>query len=283
MKEPITKQKVKINNKKKKIITLIVCIPIFIVLVFGAVYIIVTKDNENSLYKKLLNIGVPSIPQNLHVEDFDQRDDFEVLIRWKEVFNATGYTLEYKYEFDYYEVESVETTLSGRYVERKRGTLQYRVKAHNKKRESQFSEWQSFYIEPMKLELPEIKYTQNRDDNTITISWNPVEYKYYNEMRDVPSYELIDATYWHGENPEYTQSRPLETISYNYEYTIETFKGYDYIGDVLLIKIRALNYMCVPDEKMPAVIRREYKPIELYEIYDISEEWAEIEIEIENE
>lgn len=274
------KQYDKLKKKNKtKIIILIICAVIILSFVITGILLFVNRDNEGSVFYKLLRFGEPVVPQNLYVEDFDQQNSFEILLRWNKVFNATNYTVEYIYGLYPDKVETIDAANNGIRVSRKRGFLKYRVRANNGNKTGEFSDWQTFYIESMQLDALDInKIEYNQEGNMIEFSWEPVYFKYYNAENKVLSYELIDAQYWKGDDPDYTENPSYYTPAgqSSYDFIVKKTNG-EYIGDYLVIKIRPINYTVLyMGEKLI-----HYDPLELYELYGVTDNWVEIEIEIQ--
>lgn len=269
------------NLRNKKIKTIIIFISIFVglAIITTAIVAFANLNNTDSIFYDFLKRKTPLSPNNLLIDEFDENTSFSFLVKWDHVANASSYTLEYEYELYPGEIKEYETVNNGAIIERKRGEFHYRVKANNKNGDSEFTEWTTFYIKPLRLEIPEINFVQ--EQNFITINWTEVNYKYYNNYYKVSTYEFIDATYWYGDDAEYHENWPLYTPKENKKITI-TKGDNNYIGDVLVVKIRALNcmYLLISDD---GIIKQEKinAPERLYDIYEVSDEWAEVEIIIE--
>lgn len=273
--ETITKIR---KNRKMKIIAFIVAIAFVLGAIGGSIAGILTFNNEGSFFYNVFKRGSLNRPQNLRIEDFDEQTSFSFLVRWDKVANATSYTLECKYELypdviDTYEVFAKD----GRYIERKRGEFWYRAKANNLSGSSDFSEWKSFVIPPMQLDLPEITMLQIGND--VIVSWTEVQYKYFNNYGTV-FYECIEGGYYIDEEQNvFPANEPLLTYDRKY-----TFENVVHLCDIFTIKVRPINYifMMVPNEinGMPErIIMNE--PAELYDIYVGTDEWAEQELILE--
>ncbi len=281
----ITQEQVNELKRKNKIklIALILCVAIILSIAVGITLVILNKDNPDSVFYGIIRMGRVKVPTNLRVEDFNQERDFEVLIRWTEVFNATHYTLEYMYGLYPDEVQSVNAANNGIRIFRKRGLLKYRVRANKDSEIGEFSQWESFYIEPMRLnKVDKNKCDYYQENNEIIFSWQSIEVQSSNKNLPVYSYELITAQYWKGDDPDYTESNePYRVPNGQTTYNIMVKKpNNEYIGDYLVLKIRPLNYTVYSD----GFTRTEDKSIALYELYGISDDdWVEIEIEIEKE
>ncbi|HHU42710.1 MAG: hypothetical protein QM214_05970 [Bacillota bacterium] len=261
----------KIKKKKlTKIIAIVVAAVIGLGIIGTAVFGFLTMDDENGFFYKIIKRGNLSAPKNVRVDEFNQQSDYLVLIKWDDVVNATDYTLQVKYELYPDEIHSFTVKLNGRYIERKRGNLYFRVRANNLSGEGKFSGWKQFYIEPMKLELPEITMTQEGEN--VHVSWTPIEYAYLNETRGV-WFEVYDGGYWVDEDePEYWESTyPFYTTRTEHTFPIAART------DVFTLRVRPLNYIILNVNPLQII----EEPPQLFDIYETPDEWAEAEIVIE--
>lgn len=265
------------RRKKKRIIKLVAIVlaaAVLLTAIGGVVAGLLTFNREGTLFYNMFKRGKLSAPQNLRLEDFDQEKDFALLIKWDDVAKATGYTLEVEYELYPDAPVSYEVALNGRYVERKRGEMRYRVKSKNLTDTCEFTQWQTFDISSLALDLPEISL--HKDEEYVYFSWSNVTYKYFNDFGNV-SYQFADGGYFLGESPE-TWENPPQYSSGGVEYKIE-LADLRTRCDVFTIKVRPLNYTIFwSTEKFTYVVLNE--PVELYDTYELGEIWAEMQLDL---
>lgn len=267
-------KKISIKEKAKKkaaikLTAIITAAVLGIILVAGGILVLSNINNPDSVFYDFFGTKKPLTPKNLRVENFDSQKDFVLLLRWDKIRNAESYTVEVVYDLYPDDTISHQVYNDGIFVERKRGTLKYRVKASNKRGSSDFTQWATYYVIPLELEKPDLNWV--REGDSVIINWNSLKYKYFNEEKEVTTYELVDGAYWLDEPANIIENPPLFTP--NEEYIIDLFKGGEYIGDVLIIKIRAVNYT------YRYGMGRINDPPELYNIYQ-SSEWTVVEIPI---
>lgn len=250
-----------INNKKKKII-IIISIVLAAIILLGAI--------GGTLLIVFQNKALQT-PKNLHIENFDQEKDFVLLLNWDYVFNADDYTLEFIYELYPEQINSVNVVKNGYYVERKRGEIKYRVRANKGEKSGAFTQWYSFSINALQLDLPKITLVQN--GNEIEMIWTEIKYKYYNDYGTV-YYEILEGAngeYW-VQNPSFITSNEQKTIILPPDV------------DLFMVKIRAINYRqfnIMNDNGIGTKKIIEYEPKSLFDIYETSDVWTEEEIEIQ--
>jgi hypothetical protein len=264
------------RRKKKKIIKLVALITAAAVLlaIIGVVIVgALTVNDEGSFSYKLFKRGPLDAPRNLRIEDFDQEKNFTVFIKWDYVAKATNYTLEVEYELYPNEIISFDIMLNGRYVERKRGEMRYRVRANNLSGKGQFTEWQTLDIKPMQLALPEISLY--KDETYVYFTWTKVKYQYANEFGDV-AYQFADGGHFIEDPPEPWENSP-QYSSGGIEYKTELSDLRDRC-DIYTVKVRPLNYAIFwSDEKFRYEIINVPK---LYDIYELSDTWAEAQLDL---
>lgn len=267
------------KKRTMKIVAIAVAIAFILGAIGGVVAGVLTMNNEGSFFYNVFKRGSLNTPQNLRIEDFDEESDFIMLIKWDKVMNATSYVLECKYDLypdiiDTYEIQ----TKNGRYIERKRGELCYRVKASNLSGGGDFSEWKNFVVPPMQLELPEITMVQDGDD--LIVSWTEVKYRYSEEYGTV-YYECDEDGYFEDEEESvFPANVPYLTNVKQNKYSIENLKNR---CDIFVVKVRPINYTFLGVES-PIVGHTDIvimnQPQKLYDIYVTPDGWAELSIDI---
>ncbi len=265
------------RRKKKrmfKIAAIVTAAVVFLAAVGGGIAGVLTINQEGSLFYNLYKRGKLNSPKNVRIEDFIQETDYAIFIKWDYVTKATDYTLELDYELYPDTPVTYKVTLDGRYVERKRGELRYRVKANNLTDSSEFTAWQTLDVKPLKLELPEI--TLYKDDTYVYYTWSAVQYKYFNDYGDV-TYQFTDGGHFIEDPPEPWQNPP-EYSQAGVEYKTELSDLRERC-DIFIIRVRPLNYSIFwSTEKFKYVVLNE--PIELFDIYELSDTWAEAQLDL---
>ncbi len=223
--------------------------------------------------------GMPA-PTNLQVILVTESPDYQVTVSWDAVEDAVQYAVEYKYELREDEIYGEVSTIPQLTIDRVRGELSFRVKAYGDgdKDISEYSEWYTYEISALTLDLPsEVEivysydgssdsygYTMSEDSRN---SWENVEYTYSGGTGYIQWYEIVKVP------PEYTFESQLvnaEVVSF----ATFTSSWYWNLGaGEWNFYIRAINYGEYMGEK-------EYYSIYLYELYDVDDEWRQINFEV---
>ncbi len=219
-------------------------------------------------------------PKNLQVDLVTADPTYQVTISWDDVDNAIAYGVEYKYELREDEVFTENTKIPELVIDRVRGELQFRVKAYNNgnKKDSKFSDWQTYEVSGLKFDLPQevdITYAYDGASNSYGYavsedsinSWENIKYSYRGGSKKVEWYQVVIVPPQDTLENQMTNAKVMSYTTF-----LNSWHFGLGVGD-WSIYIRAINYAEFMGEK-------EYYSIELYELYGIVDEWREINFKV---
>ncbi|NLL55848.1 MAG: hypothetical protein GX242_01380 [Clostridiales bacterium] len=255
------KKKLVKKLNKKQIILLCVAAALLLAAIALSIVLPLALKKDNGIPKPYVN-------------DFDQTSDMYVTVSWKKVKGALGYSLQYVYGNVQNEDDIVTVKTEGLYyrIERQKDVLAYRVKALSNDRDSDFSPWQYFNVNPLKLDAPQ-NATLNRDG---ILSWTNVKYQDRGVLKTVPTYvvdlmfegEYFDVAKYTGTKTEtnvlkgYVKGWLLNLMSH-YDEETDTWKDI-----TLTVRIKGLNYYDyggIKTEKGYEFLYKAYDESEYYE------------------
>ncbi len=240
----------------KKALAIIIIASVIVALggAFGIIYAITHRQFDVPVMRDIKVIAEP---------------DYTITLEWEKVSGALSYTVEYKYSLYPDEINSLSVSSTSCVIKMVKGELQYRIKSTGKysSNASPFSEWQTYYVEPLKLDtLREFNFihVEGKGYQIDMNNFYPVEYVYKGERYTINYYEIdtLNEDEIRDElNPNtYSLLELQEGVSY--KWPSDSGEWIVYIRPVLYVNINGV---------------KDYTQIEgLYELYDENIEYTEI-------
>lgn len=208
-------------------------------------------------------------PPAPRVEALFAEPDYTVVIAWEAVEGAKSYSVEYKYAlFEPDTVHRIDNVADKSVaVARKRGALQFRVRAFGKYAEnmSEYSEWQTYYVQPLATNSLEIFNTEYLSDRSFAIdadTFVPVTYNYKGETFTINWYEVRIFAPGETEAP----SDPISLADIRSGFAFNVAEKGEYI-----LEMRPVLYVYINGIK-------DYETLGLYELYEPNTAYTRITV-----
>lgn len=245
------------------------------IIVISIVAVVLIAAVAMSIALPLILKSDSGIPQP-YIDNFDQTKDMYITVAWAKVTGASGYSLQYVFgnTANTDNIVTVKTDGLFHRIERQKDVLAFRVKRLSNDRDGDYSDWQYYNIEPLKLDA-----TNNVTLNTKgVLAWANVKYEDRGVLKTVPTY-LIDLKF-EGEyfdTTSFTGTRSTTNILDEdvKNYILYLMSQYDKNTDIwkdikLTVRIKCLNYFYQGGIKT-------YKGYEfLYKAYNESEYYENV-------
>lgn len=210
----------------------------------------------------------PPVPR---VEATFAEPQYTVMIAWDEVEGAESYAVEYRYSlFEQDAVHRIDK-VSDTYVmvARKRGVLQFRVRAFGKYAEnmSDYGEWQTYYVEPLalnSLQTFNTTYVSERSFKIDADTFVPVTYNYKGETYTINWYEVRILAPGETDAP----SDPISLTDIRSGFAFNVAERGEYV-----LEIRPVLYVYINGVK-------DYATLGLYEIYEPNTAYTRITVTV---
>ena len=142
--------------------------------------------------------------------------DYRVTISWERVKNAYAYELEYRYTYEPEKTVKITTARTSLKIERIKGELVYRMRTvyNREKSFSEYSDWMTYYIEPLYLESA-VQCNLNQYDQGVKFvmaNWETQTFLYRGEWEYVDYYDCIAVGPGMDKDVEFEGQHNLETI-----------------------------------------------------------------------
>lgn len=218
--------------KKKQVYILIISL-ILVALIAASIAIPILIINNKT-----------TVPQ-ISFAEFDQLSDMTVKVEWKKISKAKSYDIEYCFGNPFDEdavIVSGWTESTFFNIERKKGTLNVRVRAVYKSEKGEYCVWKTYIINPIKLTAPYVSISNN-----LLIEWSEVKYKYYNTRKNVPLYSY-NLNIRSADDDFTVENRETNFNSDNIADYIMAYLGkFEYTQDTwddvtITVSVKALNY-----------------------------------------
>lgn len=192
------------------------------------------------------------IPVNPVFEDFDQENDYWLGVTWNSTAGAQLYEVEFCYDDPVLRTTKISkgsTKNRKYYLERRAGSVYFRVRAVKGNRKGKFSDWIKKDIGAWTLTAPVVTI----NTATLQISWTPVTYRYeYDFSNVVPAYvyeyawqaedEEGEELVWHSDKSLSSNVRFDSSLLTRSEY-LSYRAGEEWPGDIMLyFRVAAVNH-----------------------------------------
>lgn len=236
------------------------------------------------------------IPVQAEFVEFDQENDYWLVASWNSVAAAQSYDVEYCFDDPVLTTTSItkgNTKNKKFYIERRAGTVYFRVRAVKGERKGKFSDWIVKNIDAWTLSKPEV--TVNLTD--MQVSWTPVSYRYqYDYSKVVPAYvfryawKAVDdeneSLVWHEDrslSPNAQLAGALVTLSGGY-YDYYSGLDEDWPGDITLyFQVAAVNHGFSTLGGFSDQVNETPEEIALNRIYNEIGQYGEVSVTITKE
>ena len=234
------------------------------------------------------------IPVQAEFVEFDQENDYWLVASWNSVAAAQSYDVEYCFDDPVLTTTSItkgSTKNKKFYIERRAGTVYFRVRAVKGERKGKFSDWIVKNIDAWTLSKPEV--TVNLTD--IQVSWTPVSYRYqYDYSKVVPAYvfryawkpvdDEDDKLEWRDDKSLTNYVRLDSSLLMLSEYFDYQFNDYEWPGDITLyFRVAAVNHGFSTLGGFSDQVNETPEEIALNRIYNEIGQYGEVSVTITKE
>ncbi len=192
------------------------------------------------------------IPVKAEFLDFDQKNDYWLVASWNSVAAAQSYDVEYCCEDPGLTTTITKGNTKNKkfYIERKAGSVYFRVRAVKGERKGKYSDWIEKEIDAWTLSKPVVTV----NTTTMQISWTPVTYRYeYDYSKIVSAYvyqyawkpvdDEDDKLEWKDDKSLTNYVRLDSSLLTLSEYFDYQFNDHEWPGDITLyFRVAAVNH-----------------------------------------